>query len=144
MVSERPRGDSSPTPESGGWEYCVLSFRPAMRLDLRFYLEYCQVNPRHHVDSKLRQDVERQRRKKEPDRDPLNSYYEKRFLERFNETGGFGESDAINILAEDNWEIVSSTGLYSEMGYNAGHAVKEIIFKRPKGASPELPPAIQE
>ena len=36
MVSERPRGDSSPTPESGGWEYCVLHYNTQFT-DIEYY-----------------------------------------------------------------------------------------------------------
>lgn len=98
-----------------------MTFQPA---DI---IQSYEVNERHKQTAYGRGKIESEIRKdkREPQEDPLGSYYQGRFLERWRETGGFGPSDAINILAEDSWEIATSY---------VRHEIPYIIFKRPRGS----------
>lgn len=110
--------------ESGNWEYCVLTWQSGD------YIMSYRVNERRKVEVAGRGEIQEEIRKakSKPEKDPLGSYYQEKFIERWRETGGFGPSDAINILAMDDWEITTSFVRYEN--------VTSIIFKRQKGQNP--------
>jgi hypothetical protein len=129
MSVEIPDRDITPESEGGNWEYCVLSWNPYNEDNIMRY----EVNKRRKMSVQGRGAIQNEMRemkkmKREPERDPLNSYYEDKFMERWRETGGFGPFDAIDVLTKDSWEVVTSVA-YIEDVYNRLF----IIFKRQKG-----------
>lgn len=132
MSAENSDRNLTPESEGGNWEYCVLSWRPYNEDNITRY----EVNERQKISVQGRGAIqneirEMEKMKKEPERDPLNSYYEDKFMERWRETRGFGPFDAIDVLAKDSWEVVTSVA-YIEGAYNRLF----IIFKRQKGQNP--------
>jgi hypothetical protein len=122
MDAEHEGGIQRSEQESSSWEYCVLTWQTE-----EYIMDY-EVNERYKVKVAGRGEIQEEIRKekRKPEKDPLGSYYQEKFIERWRETGGFGPSDAIDVLAMDGWEIATSFVSYE---YNEPH----IIFKRPRG-----------
>lgn len=126
----KDREDNRSDHKESPYEYCVLILY-GMIDENNLKIGY-RVNPRTMIrkPSELEKEAEKIYKDKSSGRilSLLEEEYETKFISKAKELGGlFGLADAIQVLSEDRWDVVTS------MSNNA------LIFRRAKRENPDTP-----